>query len=116
MQAVEASLPPAVRNRTVFVLVTLAPDRDTAAVLKQYRIEQGLSGQRWRLLRGSPAATAALAAQLGIGYGRDSSGRFKHSSEITVLDAAGNIVQQQDGIHADLAVTIKALAAAAGEN
>jgi len=79
-------------------------------------MEQGLSGQRWRLLRGSPAATAALAAQLGIGYGRDSSGRFKHSSEITVLDEAGKIIQQLDGIHADLAATVKALAAVVGEN
>lgn len=112
MQAVEASLPAAVRDRTTFVLVTLAPDRDSAAVLKQYRVEQGLAGKRWRLLRGSPTATAALAAQLSIGYGRDAAGIFRHSSEITVLDEAGKIVQQQDGLHADLVATVKVLVAA----
>ncbi len=116
MQAVEASLPAAVRDRTIFVLVTLAPDRDTAAVLKQYRIDQGLAEKRWRLLRGSPAATAALAAQIRIGYGRDSAGVFRHSSEITVLDEAGKILQQQDGLHADLAATVKALTVADREN
>lgn len=112
MQAVEASLPAPLRERTVFILVTLAPDRDTAAVLNQYRIENGLSEKRWRLLRGSAAATAAVAAQLDVGYGRDASGLFRHSSEITVLDDMGKIVQQQDGIHADLAATVKVLAAA----
>ena len=116
MQAVEASLPAAVRDRTIFVLVTLAPERDSAAALKQYRIEQGLAESRWRLLRGSPAATAALAAQIRIGYGHDSAGIFRHSSEITVLDEAGEIVQQQDGLHADLAATVKVLVAAVGEN
>jgi protein SCO1/2 len=115
MQAVEASLPAALRDRTLFILVTLAPDRDTAAVLKQYRLENGLAEKRWRLLRGSTAATAELAAALGVGYGRDAAGLFRHSSEITVLDETGNIVLQQDGIHADLAATVKVLAAA-GKN
>ena len=116
MQAVEASLPAAVRDRTIFVLVTLAPDRDTAAVLKQYRIEQGLAEKRWRLLRGSTAATAALAAQIHVGYGLDAAGFFRHSSEITVLDESGKIVQQQDGIHADLTAAVKVLTFAAREN
>jgi protein SCO1/2 len=98
-----------VRERTVFVLVTLAPDRDTPQVLNAYRAEQGLASKRWRLLRGTPQATAELAAQLGIGYGRDASGRFKHSSEITVLDATGKIVLRQDGLHADLAETVRVL-------
>jgi protein SCO1/2 len=111
MKAVEASLPAAVRERTEFVLVTLAPDLDTPAVLQAYRVEQGLSANRWRLLCGSPAATAQLARRLGIGYGRDASGIFRHSSEITVLDESGKIVLRQDGIHADLAETVKVLAA-----
>ena len=111
MQAVEASLPAARRDQTIFILVTLAPDRDSAAVLQQYRREQGLSEKRWRLLRGSPTATAELAAQLGVGYGRDAAGFFRHSSEITLLDATGKILLQQDGLHVDLAAAVKRLAA-----
>jgi len=111
MKAVEASLPAAVRERTVFVLVTLAPDLDTPAVLKQYRAEQGLAENRWLLLRGPARQTAQLAAQLGVAYGRDGSGLFRHSSVIAVLDAAGKFVLQQDGVQADLAKTVGALAA-----
>lgn len=111
MKAIEASLPAAARVQTIFVLVTLAPDRDTPMVLKEYRTEQGLSEKNWRLLRGSTAATAQLAAQLQVGYGRDRSGLFRHSSEITVLDKMGKIILQQEGIHADLAATVRALVA-----
>ena len=113
MKAVEASLPAAARERTTFVLVTLAPDLDSAAVLKKYRTDHGLSEKNWVLLRGSPATTAALAAQLGIGFGRDQSGLFRHASVLTVLDDAGNILLQQDGIHADLTATVAAVVATA---
>ncbi len=111
LKAVEASLPAAARARTAFVLVTLAPERDTAKTLRAYRAAQGLAAERWVLLRGSPKATAALAARLGIGFGRDESGLFRHASELTVLDETGKVILQQDGIHADLAETVKTLAA-----
>ena len=110
MKAVEASLPAAVRARTVFVLVTLAPDLDTPKVLKEYRAEQGLAEGRWRLLRGSAAQTATLAAQLGVRFGRDASGLFRHSSELAVLDETGRLVLQQEGVQADLARTVSVLA------
>ncbi len=116
LKAVEASLPTAARARTTFVLVTLAPERDSAAVLKAYRAQHGLAENRWTLLRGSPAATAELAATLGVGYGRDAAGLFRHASEIVVLDAAGKMVLQQDGIHADLAETVAAVTATQSEN
>jgi len=106
MKAIEASLPSAVREHTTFVLVTLDPEHDTLGVLREYREEYGLSTRRWKLLRGSAAATSALAAQLGIGYGRDDSGRFKHASRISVLDSTGHIVFAQDGTHADLDQTV----------
>lgn len=115
MKAVEASLTPAAREQTVFVLVTLAPELDTPAVLQTYRRAEGLAAGRWRLLRGSAKSTAALAARLGVGYGRDHSGLFRHASELTVLGPAGNILMQQDGLHADLAATAKIINAACGD-
>ncbi len=113
MKAVAASLPAAARERTMFVLVTLAPDLDSAAALKKYRADHGLSEKNWVLLRGSPAATTALAVQLGIGFGRNPSGLFRHSSMLTILDEAGKILLQQDGVHADLTKTVAALVATA---
>ena len=109
LKAIEASLPAATRERTAFVLVTLAPERDSAAVLKAYRAEHGLAEKRWTLLRGSAQATAALATRLSIGYGRDAAGLFRHASQIVVLDETGKIISQQDGIHADLAEAVAAV-------
>jgi protein SCO1/2 len=113
MKAVEASLPAAARERTAFVLVTLAPALDSAAVLRQYRADNGLSEKNWILLRGSPADTADLAARLGIGFGRNSAGLFRHSSEITVLDESGRMTLRQNGVHADLTQTVAAVVAGA---
>ena len=113
MLAVEAALSPAAREHTTFVLVTLAPELDTPAVLTAYRTENGLAAGHWRLLRGSPAATAALAARLGVRYGKDPSGLFRHASQLTVVGAAGNILWQQDGVHADLTATARIINSAA---
>ena len=110
LKTVEASLSSADRERTFFVLVTLEPERDTATALKDYRQAQNMASGRWRLLRGSPADTARLAAQLGVLYGRDHSGLFRHSSQLVVLDTEGKIVSCQDGIHADLEKTVNMVA------
>jgi cytochrome oxidase Cu insertion factor (SCO1/SenC/PrrC family) len=109
MKAIEASLPSAVRQRAAFVLVTLAPDVDSAGALKQYRVDNGLSEKNWILLRGSDEATADLAARLGIVFWHDGARFFRHTSEITVLDENGQTVLQQNGVHADLAQTVRAL-------
>ncbi len=112
MKTVEESLPAKVRAQTAFVLVTLDPEHDSVTSLKNYRITQELSPERWHLLRGSAADTARLATMLGIGYGVDKSGLFRHSTDIIVLDPAGKIVSWQDGVHADLdktAGSVKAL-------
>lgn len=107
MKTVEESLPTQVRNKTAFVLVTLDPKRDSATDLKNYEVSQDLSPERWHLLRGSAADTARLATLLGIGYGIDKSGLFRHSTDVIVLDETGKIVSWQDGVHADLAKTAK---------
>lgn len=111
LQAVDASLPAATRAQTEFVLVTLDPEHDSPNDLKAYRAVNGLSAARWHLLRGSPADTAWLARALGIAYGRDTAGLFRHDSKLVVLDKSGNISERQDGIHADLSATTAALVA-----
>jgi len=102
LQAIEASLSPTARERVRFVLVTLDPRHDTAQVLHTYRRAEELSPSWWILLRGDDAATRKLAALLGIGSGRDASGRFIHSSELVILDESGHIIHRHNGLRADL--------------
>ena len=113
MQAIEASLPPAVREQVGFILVTLDARRDTAEALHTYRQTESLSPTRWTLLRGDEEATGKLAALLGIGSGRDSAGRFIHSSELVVLDQAGRVIHRHSGLRADLQAIAGEIEAAA---
>jgi len=109
MKDIEASLPAALRSQVQFVLVTLDPKRDTVKSLRSYRSQEELPEDRWRLLRGDPDSTTKLAERLGVGFGRDGSGRFVHSSQIVVLDQMGRIIQSQDGVHANLVAAGKVL-------
>lgn len=102
MQQIEASLSLATRHNVNFILVTLDPVRDTAADLRSYRRSENLSPRRWTLLRGDDDATAKLAELLGVTAGRDTSGRFIHSSELVVLDPSGRIIHRYSGTQADL--------------
>src|SRR4051794_17238976 len=87
MKRIEAALPPELRERVKFVLVTFDPERDTAAALHKYRTQQNLASDRWSLLAGKNEDTQELAMLLGIKYKKDSRGQFAHSNIITILNA-----------------------------
>ena len=85
-----------------FVLISLDPARDTPEVLSAFADRSGLDRDQWRLLTGSPDNVLELAAVLGVRYQALSDGEFAHSNIISVLDAAGNVVHQQDGLGPDI--------------
>lgn len=80
------------------VLITLDPDHDTPAVLAEYARMRGLDASRWTLLTGAPDDVRELAATLGVRYRRLSPAELAHSNIITLLDAAGTVVHQQQGL------------------
>jgi len=98
MKRIEEGLPPEIRDRVGFTLVTIDPERDTPAALNSYRQRVELDAQRWILLRGQPEDIQELAMLLGVKYKRETSGQFAHSNLITVLDPEGKIIHQQIGL------------------
>jgi protein SCO1/2 len=80
-----------------FVLVSLDPQRDTPGALAMYAREHELSPDRWTLLNGKDADVRALAAVLGLRYRRTSGDDVAHANALTLLDATGAIVRQQQG-------------------
>ena len=113
LQEIDASLPPAVRERAAFVIVTFDPERDTSKALSEYRSTHHLATGRWTLLRGSARATADLATMLRTQFSRNSPRGILHTNEITVADAEGNIIERQSGTHPDLSRLTHALRAIA---
>ncbi len=107
--AVQASLPADARERAVFVLVTFDTERDTTAVLAQYRQQRQLDGN-WVILRGTDDAVRELAALVGVKFKREADGSFAHSNVVTILNAQGEIVHQRLGLRGGLEETAAALA------
>ena len=117
MKKIEASLSPKMRANVHFVMITLDPDRDGMKQLHAYRSQESLPESRWTLLRGrNMADTREMAQFLGVGYGRDNSGRFVHSSTIVALDIQGRVLKRFEGPHSDLAKAVSEIEAAVNLN
>ena len=116
LQKVEALLPEADRRRTRFVLVTIDPKVDTPEHLLDYARRHELDLDRWTLLNGAPETVRVLANALGFKYRPTGTGQYSHSIRIHVLDRAGVVVDQADGLERPLepiAARVSALLAGA---
>ena len=113
MSRIRDALPPAVRTRTRFVLVSFDAARDTPAALRAYRTRMHLEDPAWTLLHGGPDDVQELAMLLGVKYRQDARGQFSHSNLITVLDAQGVIVHQRAGLQGEVAEAARAVSLAA---
>ncbi len=109
VKRIEAALPAELRGKVGFVLVSFDSERDTPDVLRAYRERQELNGATWTLLQGKPDDVLELGALLGIKFKKDAQGQFAHSNVITVLDPAGEIVYQLNGLNLDVTPAISAI-------
>ncbi len=98
MKKLEAALPKSLQGKVDFLLISFDSERDTPAVLAQYRSKRGLGLEHWTLLHGGSDDVREVAALLGINYQSDARGHFAHSNTLTVLNAGGEIVWQQAGL------------------
>jgi protein SCO1 len=111
MQAIRAKLPAEIRDQAVFVLVSFDTVRDTPAALALYREQRQLDAH-WTLLHGDDGAVRELAALLGVKFKQEADGMFAHSNLITILNPAGEIVHQRNGLRGGLEEAALAVSAA----
>jgi protein SCO1/2 len=111
MQAIRAKLPAEIRDQAAFVLVSFDTVRDTPAALAQFRGQRQLDAQ-WALLHGDDGAVRELAALLGVKFKQEADGMFAHSNLITILNPAGEVVHQRNGLRGGLDETAQAVVAA----
>jgi protein SCO1/2 len=98
VSALEDRLTDAQRERVRVLLVSLDPDADTPAALREVIERHGLDPGRWRLASPPPERVRDIAALLGISYQAIEGGELHHSSIITLLDPQGRAVAQLDGL------------------
>ena len=109
LKAMQKALSAKASERVNFVLVSIDPERDSAAALKDFRTKHKLAGERWTLLTGSHDAVRQLTEKVGFTYAPGSKTQFAHSLLVTILDASGEVAHQQVGIGADRRDAIKKL-------
>ncbi len=93
------------------VLVTIDPANDTPEKLKLFAKGHNLNPAKWNLLTSEPENIQELAALLHVKYKNDFKGNISHSNTISVLNAAGELVYQQQGLGTSPDETVKAIEA-----
>ncbi len=109
LKAMQTALSAKASDRVNFVLVSIDPERDSAAALKEFRTKHKLAGERWTLLTGSNEAVRQLAEKIGFSYAPGSKTQFAHSLLVTILDGKGEVAHQQAGIGVDRKDAVKKL-------
>jgi len=92
MQRIEGKLDAARRGNLRALLVSIDPDHDTPAALREVAARHGADLSRWTFARTPKESVRQLAAVLGIQYRELQGGGFNHSTIITLLDAEGRVV------------------------
>lgn len=112
MRRIQAGLDPATIGPKVgFAFISIDPEHDTPARLKEFETENGFDPSTWTLLRSEADNVLELAVVLGMKYRKTTVDDFAHSNIITVIGRDGAVLYQQEGINADPAKTIAAIKA-----
>jgi len=94
MRSIERTVSPADRERMRMLLISIDPERDTAAALSSLGTRRKLDPSRWTLARTDAASVRKIAAVLGIQYRKLPDGSYNHSSIVTLLTPDGEIAAQ----------------------
>jgi protein SCO1/2 len=104
----------ALGSKVGFAFISIDPETDTPARLKEFEKESDFDPKVWTLLRSDADNVLELAVVLGMKYRKTTIDDFAHSNIITVIGPGGAVLHQQEGINADPAKTIATIKATLG--
>lgn len=108
IQRIEKSLLLEERKQVRFLLISMDPERDTPERMQEFA-EQFQLNEQWTLISSNEDATMEMANILGVRVKKLSDGGFDHSNVIHVINSAGIIIHQQQGLAVDPAETVAAV-------
>ncbi|WP_111706695.1 SCO family protein [Lutibacter citreus] len=106
MRNIEKEIPRGLLGNINFVLVSIDPETDTPEKLKAFAIENYMDDEQWTFLQGSVSGVREFANVLAVKYKQISPLDFSHSNIISVFNAGGELVHQQEGLGVDNKETI----------
>lgn len=108
MRRIELNLTNKEKEKVKFLLISMDPERDTPARMREFAAEYKLN-DRWTLICSSQDATQEIANVLGVRIKKLEDGGFDHSNIIHVFDQEGIIIQQQNGFDTEQNETMQAI-------
>jgi protein SCO1 len=96
LRRIDGELSAAERARLAILLVTLDPQHDDPATLREFAAQHRIEDGRWTLGRASLPDTRKLAGALDVRYRQLEDGNFNHSTVLVLLDPAGRILGRSD--------------------
>lgn len=88
-------------TKIVFVSITLDPEHDTQAVLRDYAHAWGAKPAGWLFLTGSPAAVGEVTRRYGVFFKKREDGSVDHTQLTTLVDPRGEMRVQYLGFRFD---------------
>jgi protein SCO1/2 len=88
-------------SKVVFLSITVDPERDTPAVLKEYALALGADLAGWSFLTGRPAAIREVAQRYGVAVVPAAGGQIDHTLLTTLVDRRGVMRVQYLGYRFD---------------
>ena len=96
LRALEHAVPPRQRTNLRILMISIDPAHDTPAALQGVVTQRRLDTTAWTLARAEERDVRKIAALLNVQYRALPSGGYNHSSIVTLLDSAGEIVVQSN--------------------
>ena len=104
---IESRLSEKIKPDVKFLLVSIDPEVDTPARLKEFAIANKMDGGQWEFLRSTEENTREFAAVLAVNYKKIAPLDFSHSNIISVFNAEGELTFQQEGLGVNSEATTK---------
>jgi protein SCO1/2 len=102
LRATERELTAAQRARLRVLMISLDPERDTPAALRELATARRIDTTRWSLARADAETVRTIAALLNVQYRRLPGGEFSHSTAIVLLSPDGKVQARSSTLgHAD---------------
>lgn len=109
MRNIEAQIPDEKIKNLTFALVSIDPETDTPERLKAFAIENEMDDEQWTFLQGTESGVREFANVLSVKYKEISPIDFSHSNIISVFNAEGELIHQQEGLGVDNKETIETI-------
>lgn len=114
MRNIDEKLPSSTKGKVKMIFVSIDPETDTPERLKAFAKGNFMDNEPWLFLRSTEENTREFAAVLAVNYKQITPIDFSHSNIISVFNAGGELVFQQEGLGVDSDNTLNAIREAVG--